>query len=1189
VVAGATASRDGNVSGNHGSRDLWVVGLDVSGNLLWQRCLGGSGDDEGYSVQQTADGGYVVAGGTASNDGDVSGNHGGRDLWVVGLDGSGNPLWQRCLGGSKDECAQSIQQTADGGYVVAGQATSPDGDVGGTHGKLNYSDYWVVKLDHSGNPSWKRCLGGRYIDEARSIQQTADGGYVVAGYSYSDDGDATGNHGNTKDFWVVKLDSSGSLSWQRSLGGFKNEEASSVSQTADGGYITAGYTESHDSDVIGKHGARDIWVVRLDPTGQLLWQDCLGGSGDEEARSIQTIDGGYVVAGATASDNGDVSGCQGGLDFWVAKLKAINCTITAPDVVSSGSAGNVASTAEPGAAYAWSITNGEITSPKNAQSINFTAGAAGNTTLRVAVTGKGCAKECSKNVSIASGPYCTIDAPAAVCAGSTGNVASTSTAGTEYAWSIINGEITSASDGPSISFTAGASGAVKLDLTVTAADGSLKKCSRDIAILHAPDCGWSSDSPVCNGTSVQFSAPAGMDSYYWEFGDNAVSSAKNPAHLYSAAGTYTVRLKATKDGCSKECSKDITVTSAPDCTITAPSSVCAGSTGNTASTAAAGSAYAWSITNGEITSASNVQSITFTAEAAGTTTLKVKVTAGGCSSNCTKDIAVAAEPDCNITAPDSICAGASGQASTAASGAIYGWEITNGKITSASNTQSITFTAGASGAVGLKVNVTAGGCSKECSKDVTITSGPDCTITAPSSVCAGSTGNSASTGIADAYAWSITNGQITSASNAQSITFTAGASGTTTLKVNVTADGCSKECMKEITITAAPDCSWTSNTPVCDGTPVQLTGPAGMDAYHWEFGDGQTGSAKDPAHLYSAPSSYTVSLTAAKGGCSKTCTGSVEVRAPDCSWTSNAPVCNGMPVQFTGPAGMDSWYWEFGDGQTNTSKDPSHLYSAVGTYTVSLKVTAGSCSKECSKDITIFEPNCAITAPDSVCAGSTGNAASTAAAGAAYSWSITNGNITSASNTQSITFTAGSSGITTLKVKVTSGGCSKSCTGSVEVKPMPDCSWTSNSPVNNGTPVQFTGPAGMDSYQWSFGDGAGSTAQSPSRKYSKAGSYDVNLTVSKDGCSRSCAGEVEVRSQCSECWCSNSPVCDGTAVVFDAVSGMDSYVWDFDDGTRCYEEDPVHLYSAPGKYLVVLTIKKGNHIRSCPDDVVVKP
>ncbi|MCS6917216.1 MAG: hypothetical protein NZM08_06005, partial [Chitinophagales bacterium] len=317
VVAGYTNSNNGDVSGNHGSNDFWVVKLDGSGNIQWQKCLGGTGDDVARSIQQTADGGYVVAGYTYSNNGDVSGNHGSNDFWVVKLDGTGNIQWQKCLGGTFEDDALSIQQTTDGGYVVAGYTWSYNGDVSGNHGS---PDCWVVKLDGSGTLQWQKCLGGTLYDAAFSIQQTTDGGYVVAGYSESNNGDVSGNHGSN-DFWVVKLDGSGTLQWQKCLGGTGIEMAYTIVQTADGGYVVAGYANSNNGDVSGNHGDFDYWVVKLDGLGTLQWQKCLGGSDDDWASSIrQTADGGYVVAGYSQSNNGDVSGNQGNYDYWVVKL-----------------------------------------------------------------------------------------------------------------------------------------------------------------------------------------------------------------------------------------------------------------------------------------------------------------------------------------------------------------------------------------------------------------------------------------------------------------------------------------------------------------------------------------------------------------------------------------------------------------------------------------------------------------------------------------------------------------------------------------------------------------------------------------------------------------------------------------------------------------------------------------------------
>jgi len=320
IVAGCSHSNDGDVSGNHGFDDYWVVKLNSSGDIQWQNSLGGSDDDRAFSIEQTTDGGFIVAGESESNDSDVTGNHGDYDCWVVKLNSSGVIQWQKSLGGSDEERVHSISQTADGGFIVAGYSESNDGDVSGNHGGR---DYWVVKLNSSGNIQWQKCLGGSYDDRACSISQAADSGFIVAGYSISNDGNVSGNHGGY-DYWVVKLNSSGDIDWQKSLGGSDGDAAHSISQTADGGFIVAGYSWSNDGDVSGNHGNQDYWVAKLNSSSDIQWQDCLGGSYDDWAYSIsQAVDGGFIVAGKTESNNGNVSGYHGGLsDYWVLKLNS---------------------------------------------------------------------------------------------------------------------------------------------------------------------------------------------------------------------------------------------------------------------------------------------------------------------------------------------------------------------------------------------------------------------------------------------------------------------------------------------------------------------------------------------------------------------------------------------------------------------------------------------------------------------------------------------------------------------------------------------------------------------------------------------------------------------------------------------------------------------------------------------------
>jgi len=317
IVAGQTQSDDGDVSGYHGEGDAWVVKLNSTGSIEWQKCLGGTSGEGAYCIQQTEEGGYILAGPTTSNDGDVIGNNGSKDFWVVKINNIGSIEWQKCLGGTMDEYPNSIQQTSDGGYIVAGQTQSDDGDVSGNHGDW---DMWIVKLNNTGDITWQKCLGGTEHERANNIQQTTDGGYIIAGHALSNDGDVSGNHGET-DYWIVKIDDLGDNEWQKCLGGTSYESAESIQQTSDGGYIIVGSTDSDDGDVSGNNGFSDYWVVKINNLGDIEWQKCLGGTGQERARAIQqTTDEGHIIAGYTDSNDGDVNGNNGASDFWVVKL-----------------------------------------------------------------------------------------------------------------------------------------------------------------------------------------------------------------------------------------------------------------------------------------------------------------------------------------------------------------------------------------------------------------------------------------------------------------------------------------------------------------------------------------------------------------------------------------------------------------------------------------------------------------------------------------------------------------------------------------------------------------------------------------------------------------------------------------------------------------------------------------------------
>ncbi|HEX4851439.1 MAG TPA: hypothetical protein VFV08_11565, partial [Puia sp.] len=325
IVAGTSVGgNNGDVTGHHGNPsvgDIWIVKIDGRGKIEWQKSLGGNDSEDGAFILQTADGGYLVAGSAASRSCELTGNHGGLDFWVVKLNSKGDILWQKMYGGSQEDLALALSATTDGGFLIAGHTLSNDGDVKGNHGDM---DCWIIKIDATGNLLWQKCLGGSKGDQANSIQSTPDGGCIVAGWEYSNDGNVSGNHGGG-DYWLVKLDQSGNIQWQKTYGGTALDEAWSVKATTDGGYIVAGFSGSYDGDVVGKRpsgpGDYDIWIVKVNSSGNIQWKKCYGGTANESGYCIQlTPDGGYVVAGSSSSSNYDLNCNSGNVDAWIFKI-----------------------------------------------------------------------------------------------------------------------------------------------------------------------------------------------------------------------------------------------------------------------------------------------------------------------------------------------------------------------------------------------------------------------------------------------------------------------------------------------------------------------------------------------------------------------------------------------------------------------------------------------------------------------------------------------------------------------------------------------------------------------------------------------------------------------------------------------------------------------------------------------------
>jgi len=383
IACGHTTSTDNQVTGNHGAVDMWLVKLNSTGDLIWQKCFGGTNGDYATSVIQTSDGGYLMVGHALSIDFDAISNHSnGIDLLVVKTNSSGIKEWSKCYGGTADEGNGDffdVIQTSDGNFIIGAETLSNDGDVSGNNGARdlwvlkinsignliwqktigsNLNDFFgglmftsaneilvsslsigdftgdfvnftspgkatVTKLDENGNIIWVKNYGGSMSEGFFDLKEDQAGNYILAGYSYSTDYDVSNNYGSS-DAWVVKTSNTGSIIWEKNIGG--SDEDVSTEILIDGNDVfLSGYTMSNDSDVFNNHspGIEDGWIFQLNNLGNLIWQKCLGGSSWDCLYSLdKKIGGGIIACGVTNSSDGDIQNDFYDEDLWVVSLEA---------------------------------------------------------------------------------------------------------------------------------------------------------------------------------------------------------------------------------------------------------------------------------------------------------------------------------------------------------------------------------------------------------------------------------------------------------------------------------------------------------------------------------------------------------------------------------------------------------------------------------------------------------------------------------------------------------------------------------------------------------------------------------------------------------------------------------------------------------------------------------------------------
>ncbi|WP_375240284.1 hypothetical protein [Polaribacter sp.] len=310
IAAGYTQSNNLDITDkSNTSFDFFISKFSSDNQLEWQKTFGGSDDDRAADIIETKNGEFAILGYSKSNDFDVSTNAGSQDFWFIKLSSSGILISEKSFGYLGLDYGTTLLETKDNGFLITGvldlTASNGQGNAKTTAVKHAGGDYWAIKTDNSGNLLWSRYFGGSFTDTPLGVVETDANNFIIVGSSDSNDFNISDNKG-TYDFWVVKISNSGNLIWEKSFGGSEIDEARAITTTNDGNFIIVGDTRSNDKNVSTNNGAADIWVLKISTDGNLIWEKTIGATNFDVARAItKTKDNGFLIAGSSRSlDNG---------------------------------------------------------------------------------------------------------------------------------------------------------------------------------------------------------------------------------------------------------------------------------------------------------------------------------------------------------------------------------------------------------------------------------------------------------------------------------------------------------------------------------------------------------------------------------------------------------------------------------------------------------------------------------------------------------------------------------------------------------------------------------------------------------------------------------------------------------------------------------------------------------------------
>lgn len=554
--------------GEIGADDYWIVKTNAAGNVEWENTIGGYNYDKFYSIEETADGGFIIGGWSLSGGGaDRSeSSMGGYDYWVVKVNASGVIEWENAYGGTGNDQLYNVQPTSDGGYILAGTS---DSEISGdkTEARVGNTDYWVIKIDEDGNIVWQNDIGGVMFENLYSAYETADGGFILGGTSTSGiSGDKTENNIGNVDYWIVKLDVDGNVVWNKTIGGTLYDYLYSVIPTDDGGSIACGMSESGitGNKTEASNGLYDYWLVKLDNDGNISWQNTIGGSGNDYVfvnPVDECADNGFILAGYSQSGiSGDKTEANtGSWDNWI--IKTDETGNIEWQTVLGGSSGDYANAVEQTAdegyiigGYSYSGISGEKTEANIGDADYWIIKLEGTGCVPFTEICNGIDDDCDAFIDEDVTETISISADGATTFCQGGSVLLNAThSGTSLQWKRNGVALTGATGA---SYTATKKGIYTCE-TTSACDTALSS-GIYVIVNKNPAASISASGPTsfCAGDSVILSASAGAGlTYQWVQGATYLPGETNINYTATTTGNYKCIVTKASTGCSKASNK----------------------------------------------------------------------------------------------------------------------------------------------------------------------------------------------------------------------------------------------------------------------------------------------------------------------------------------------------------------------------------------------------------------------------------------------------------------------------------------------------------------------------------------------------------------------------------------------------------------------------------------------------------